>query len=101
MTEFLLCWNEIKERYTNNHGADLGLTSIEGITIKSVFLYKGYLVINTAAMDSRLKEACQDAFFYTDRYVYADKRNFNNASVYDWFNYSGLLNAADPHDLDF
>ena len=52
-------------------------------------------------MDSRLKEACQDAFFYTDRYVYANKRNFNNASVYDWFNYSGLLDAVDPHDLDF
>ena len=101
MNYFLLCWAAIKKRYTNNHGADLGLTSIEGITIKSVFLYKGYLVINTAAMDSRLKEACQDAFFYTDRYVYANKRNFNNASVYDWFNYSGLLDAADSHDLDF
>ena len=101
MTGLLLCWTEIKKRYTNNHGADLGLTSIEGITIKSVFFYKGYLVINTAAMDSHLKEACQDAFFYTDRYVYADKRNFNNVSVYDWFNYSGLLDATDPHDLDF
>lgn len=62
MNYFLLCWAAIKKRYTNNHGADLGLTSIEGITIKSVFLYKGYLVINTAAMDSRLKEACRDAF---------------------------------------
>lgn len=101
MTEFLLCWTEIKKRYTNNHGADLGLTSTEGITIKSIFLYKGYLVINTAAMDSRLKEACQDAFFYTDCYVYANKRNFNNASVYDWFNYSGLLDATDSNDFDF
>lgn len=101
MTEFLLCWAAIKKRYTNNHGADLGLTSIEGITIKSVFLYKGYLVINTAAMDSRLKEAYRDAFFYYDRYAYANKRNFNNASVYDWFNYSGLLDATDSDDFDF
>ena len=101
MNYFLLCWAAIKKRYTNNHGADLGLTSIEGITIKSVFLYKGYLVINTAAMDSRLKEACRDAFFYYDRYAYANKRNFNNASVYDWFNYSGLLDATDSNDFDF
>lgn len=26
---------------------------------------------------------------------------FNNASVYDWFNYSGLLDATDSNDFDF
>lgn len=105
MARFLQCWTNIAKRYTNNNGADLGPSSAEGVTMKSIYLYKGYLVVNTAAMDHYLEEACRDAFFYTDRFVYSrkilDNDTSSNPSVYDWFKDSGLLNATAWHDFDF
>lgn len=105
MARFIQCWTDIVKCYTNNNGADLGPSSAEGVTMKSIYLYKGYLVVNTAAMDHDLEEACRDAFFYTDRFVYAHKilnnDTSNNPSVYDWFKDSGLLNATAWHDFDF
>lgn len=105
MARFLQCWADIAKCYTNNNGADLGPSSAEGVTMKSIYLYKGYLVINTAAMDYDLKEACRDAFFYTDCFVYTRKILNNdtssNPSIYDWFKDSGLLNATEWHDFDF
>ena len=105
MARFLQCWADIAKCYTNNNGADLGPSSAEGVTMKSIYLYKGYLVVNTAAMDHDLEEACRNAFFYTDRFVYAHKilnnDTSNNPSVYDWFKDSGLLNATAWHDFDF
>lgn len=105
MARFLQCWTNIAKRYTNNNGADLGPSNAEGVTMKSIYLYKGYLVVNTAAMDHYLEEACRDAFFYTDRFVYArnisNNDTSNNPSVYDWFKDSSLLNATAWHDFDF
>ena len=105
MARFLQCWTDIAKYYTNNNGADLGPSSAEGVTMKSIYLYKGYLVVNTAAMDPRLKAACRDAFLHTDRYAYAfrmaGKDTSANPSVYEWLKDSGLLKATGRYDFDF
>ena len=105
MARFLQCWADIAKCYTNNNGADLGPSSAEGVTMKSIYLYKGYLVVNTAAMDPRLKAACRDAFLHMDRYTYAfrmaGKDTSANPSVYEWLKDSGLLKATERYDFDF
>ena len=105
MARFLQCWADIAKCYTNNNGADLGPSSAEGVTMKSIYLYKGYLVINTAAMVPRLEASCLDSFFYTDRYAYefriTGKDTSTNPSAYEWFKDSGLLKATGRYDFDF
>ena len=91
MDAFISAWKAISDEYLAESYV-LGL-SAAGELIPAMFMYKGYLVINTAAASLRVHVQAKENWYYYDRYGFtnfwqrnlADYRQiYNFASVNDW-----------------
>lgn len=102
MDAFISAWKAISAEYLAE-SYTLGL-SVTGELIPAMFMYKGYLVINTAAAALRVYAQAKESWYYHDRYgftAFCQRNLVDYGKIYNFALYHNWIHPSSISGFDF